>query len=153
MADIALVWDAARGEADFAIAGGDLVMDEGLQTAVIISLFTDAPADPGDEIPDGTTDPRGWWGDMPSDPAAQTGTPPDITGSKLWLLTRAVMNAGTLARAESYAKNALAWMTRDGVASRVDAAATSPQLGWLRLQIDIWQQGAKRSFDFAWQNS
>lgn len=153
MTDIALVWNADRGEADFAIANGDLVMDDGLETAVIVSLFTDATADPADDIPDGSGDPRGWWGDMPVDAAAQGGTPPDITGSKLWLLARAVLNSDTLARAESYAKAALAWMTRDGVAGSVTAVATSPRLGWLQLAIDIQQQGSNRRFTFAWQNS
>ncbi len=149
MRDIALVWNGALGEADIALAGSDLLTDDGLQTAVIVSLFTDAPADPGDAIPDGTTDRRGWWGDMPVDAAAQTGTP-DVTGSKLWLLDRAVLNAETLARAESYALAALAWMKRDGVAGNVTARATSPQRGWLELAIDIFQAGSRRQFSLAW---
>lgn len=153
MADLALVWNAALGEADLALAGTDLAMDNGLETAVIVSLFTDAPADPGDDIPDGTGDRRGWWGDMPVDAAAQNGTTPDVTGSKLWLLARAVLNPETLARAEKYAKDALAWMIRDGVAGKVTATAISPQLGWLTLAIDIYQTGGKSSFSLAWQNT
>ena len=132
------------------IPGADLLTDDGLETAVIVSLFTDAPADPGDAIPDGTTNRRGWWGDMPVDAAAQTGTP-DVTGSKLWLLDRAVLNTETLARAESYALAALAWMKRDGVAGKVTARATSPQRGWLTLAIDVFQAGGNRQFSYTWQ--
>ena len=150
MRDIALVWNGALGEADIALAGTDLLTDDGLETAVIVSLFTDAPADPGDAIPDGMTNRRGWWGDMPVDAAAQTGTP-DVTGSKLWLLDRAVLNTETLARAESYTLAALAWMKRDGVAGKVTARATVPQRGWLQLTIDIFQAGSRSRFAFAWQ--
>lgn len=149
MLDLALVWSPAIGEADLALAGTDIATDAGLQTAVIISLFTDAPADPGDRIPDGTGNPRGWWGDAP----AQGGAPTDVTGSKLWLLAGALLTPETLARAESYARAALAWMVRDGVAGSVAATATSPQLGWLQLVIDIFQAGGNASFTLARSNS
>ena len=51
-----------------------------LQTAILISLFTDAQASPDDMIQDGSGDPRGWWGDLGSSKPI---------GSKLWLLGRA----------------------------------------------------------------
>ncbi|MBW4089890.1 MAG: hypothetical protein HIU82_02105 [Proteobacteria bacterium] len=135
------------------LPGSDLLMDAGLDTAIIICLFTDAPADPGDVIPDGTTDPRGYWGDMPIDAAAQNGQPPDITGSKLWLLGRAVLNAETFARAESYAQAALAPLVTSGVVDKTVATATSPQRGWLQLVIDYWQAGSSGQFTAAWQNT
>ena len=151
MADVALIWDPALGRADMALAAGDLVMDDGLETAVIMSLFTDAPADAGDAIPDGSGDPRGWWGDMPIDAAQQGATPPDVTGSKLWLLDRAVLTSETLARAESYAEAALAWMVRDGVAQSVSATAVSPSFGKLELTVEILQASGSREFSYAWQ--
>src|SRR5690606_37822179 len=65
--------------------GGDLVFgdfgietDDGLESLVYMLLFTDRRADPGDDIPDGTDDPRGWWGE----------TFDYGFGSKLWLLQR-----------------------------------------------------------------
>ncbi len=150
MADVALIWDPALGRADMALAAGDLAMDDGLETAVVISLFTDAPADAGDAIPDGSGDPRGWWGDLPIDAGEQGATPPDVTGSKLWLLDRALLTRETLARAESYAKAALAWMVRDGVAQSVNATAVSRSLGVLELTVTIEQDGATRQFTYAW---
>jgi phage gp46-like protein len=152
--DIALVWNSAIGEADMVISGGDLQVDAGLQTAVIISLFTDAPAQPGDEIPDGSTDPRGWWGDMPIDPAQQdTSAVPDHIGSRLWLLDRALQILETLTRAVAYAKEALQWMLDDGVADGIDVTASFPQLGWIELIVTITQQGGASKFTLAWQNS
>lgn len=153
MTDLALVWNGATGDADLALLGPDFQTDDGLETAVLISLFTDAPAQPGDVIPDGTNDRRGWWGDMPVDTAAQTGTPPAVTGSRLWLLANALLTAETLRRAESYALEALAWMKRDGVAGAVTAVATSPRRGWLELQIGIAQAGGSRSFRYAWSQT
>ena len=153
MVDLVLTWNPATGDADLSIVNGDLALDQGLVTAVIVSLFTDAPADPGDDIPDGSGDPRGYWGDMPVAAASQTGAPPDVTGSKLWLLDRALVTTETLARAESYAKACLAWMIRDGVAGAVNARAISPRLGWIELFVQIVQAGGAPTFTFAWQNS
>ena len=150
MADVALIWNAAVGYADMALAGADLAMDDGLESAVIISLFTDAPAGPGDAVPDGGGDPRGWWGDMPIDAAQRGGVPPDVTGSKLWLLDRVVLTSETLARAQSYAEAALAWMVRDGVAQSVRATAASRALGVLEITVVIEQGGASRRFAYAW---
>ena len=38
-------------------------------------------AQAGDVTPDGSFDRRGWWGDMPIDPAAQDTAPPDLIGA------------------------------------------------------------------------
>ena len=153
MLDIALIWDAAAGEADMAMAGPDLQMDAGLKTAVLISLFTDRLAEVGDAIPDGSTDRRGFWGDMPIIASDQSGPPPDLTGSRLWLLDRAKQSPQTLQQAEIYAREALQWMLDDGVAGSVAATASFPRLGWIELQIDIGQQGSQQTFTVAWQNS
>ena len=44
MTDIALNWINALGGADIALEGPHLATDDGLRTAVIVSLFTDARA-------------------------------------------------------------------------------------------------------------
>ncbi|WP_428485941.1 phage GP46 family protein [Rhodopila sp.] len=158
MTDIALIWDPVNGRADFAVAGGDLVMDQGLATAVIISLFCDGLADPGDAIPDGTLDRRGWWGDTPLPNATDpTAGGIDLTGSKLWLLARALQTQETLNQAQSYAQAALAWMITDGIAGSIDATAVFPATppNALELSIDIYQTGAANPtrFAFAWSAS
>ncbi|GGJ14278.1 phage GP46 family protein [Neoroseomonas lacus] len=119
MTDIALIWNPLLARADVAVAKGDLVADAGLRTAVLISLFSDALARADDEIPDGTDDRRGWWGDMPVE-----GVAADPVGSRLWLLARAKRTEETRRRAEIYARDALAWMLTDGVAAAVDVTAS-----------------------------
>ena len=62
MSDAALVWFPFG--ADININNGDLSADNGLATAVMISLFTDARAPDLTLLPAGENDVRGWWGDI-----------------------------------------------------------------------------------------
>src|SRR5579875_2938906 len=77
--DITTFWDPQSGRGDWALAGAQLARGDDLITSVAISLFTDRIANADDPIPDGSTDPRGWWGDLDE-------TYP--IGSRLWLLDR-----------------------------------------------------------------
>lgn len=149
MTDLALVWDPINFRADLAVVNGDLVTDEGLTTAAIISLMTDRVADADAFIPDGTDDRRGWWGDLPFDENDNT-PEPDRIGSQLWLLSREKQTAETARRAEHYAREALKWMVDDDVADRVDAVASFPRLGWLELRITIWKGNASVTFSPMW---
>lgn len=113
LADLALVW--GRSSADFALIDSDLASDAGLETAVLLSLFTDRRALDDDLPPSGDpSDRRGWWAD---EFATVEG---DKIGSRLWLLDRSVRNVETARRAEEYAREALAWLIEDGVVSSVD---------------------------------
>lgn len=151
MTDIALIWDPLLARADVAVAKGDLVADAGLRTAVLISLFSDALARPDDEIPDGTDDRRGWWGDTPVE-----GETADPIGSRLWLLARAKRTEETRRRAESYARDALVWMLTDGVAAAVDVSATwaGDREDQLRLVVTIERRSggrtAREEFSVQW---
>lgn len=142
MTDIALAWDPLLARADIAVANGDLVRDDGLRTAVLISLFTDTLARPDDEIPDGTDDRRGWWGDTPVD-----GETADPIGSRLWLLARAKRTEETRRRAETYARDALAWMVTDGVAAAVAVSAVwaGDRGDQLHLTVTIERRSAGRT--------
>jgi phage gp46-like protein len=152
MTDLALFWDREAYRADLRVMGGDLAVDDGLHTAVIISLLTDRLADPDDFIPDGTTDRRGWWADLPL-PSADDLPTPDFIGSRLWLLAREKQIPETARRAEHYAREALQWMLDDDVAARIDAVATFPRLGWMQLAITIWQGSGSMTFDVMWAQS
>ena len=114
MTDAALHWDDAVYAGDVGLSGADLVREEGLRTAVIVSLFSDRRAEPGD-IPEGE-DPRGWWGDAIAEDD-------DRIGSRLWLLGRSKQTPDVPVRAEEYAREALAWFVEDGIADRVDVSA------------------------------
>jgi phage gp46-like protein len=129
MSDIGLTWNVYA--ADVTIAANDLAVDDGLETAVILSLFTDRRAEASDPLPDGHTDPRGWWGDA---------FPPvdgDRIGSRLWLLGREKEQPAVLMRAREYAVEALQWLIADKVAARVDVTTEFTRPGLLGLQVVI----------------
>lgn len=147
MTDIALTWDAADGAADFALSAGDLLSDDGLETAVLLSLFTDRRAEDGDVLPDGETDRRGWWADaFPVEDG-------DHFGSRLWQLARSKRTPETLRRAEEYAREALAWLLEDKVAGRVDVTAEALAGDILGLGVTIYRPTsdvAQYKFNYTW---
>lgn len=145
MSDIALTWDEARGHGDFTVAANDLVPEDGLRSAVIVSLYCEAPAQAGDVLPDGTVargGEGGWWGD------AVPSVPGDRFGSRLWLLRRSTRSASVLSRAQTYALEALQWLKTDQVASAVAVAASYNAKGWLVLDVTIDRPAQRSTFRF-----
>lgn len=113
MADIAVFWDVAGNRADWKVAGAGLATGNPVSTQILISIFSDRIAAPDDEIPDGTGNPRGWWGDAGE----------DVTiGSRMWLLFRAKQTRETLQRAYDYLAESLQWMIDDKVVVGFDIA-------------------------------
>lgn len=147
MTDIALFWDAKAAAADLSMLGADLQTDDGLRTAIIISLFTDRRAEPDDVLPQDGGDPRGWWGDSLAD------VPGDQMGSRLWLLAREKQLTSVVTRARQYALEALAWLIADGVASSVDVLAeiSAPGVLGIRVQVSRPAGPARQQFDFVWK--
>jgi len=111
---------------DTAISDGDFVREPGLETAVVISLFTNARADATDILPDNSNSREGWWGDRE-------------IGSKLWLLQRSKTQAEVAEQARQYAELALAWMVEDGIAKSltITVAITSYDTIWITIQIQM----------------
>lgn len=119
LADLALVWANATGDADLAMIDDDLASDRGLVTAVLLSLFIDRRAESDDVPPSGdSSDRRGWWGDQF---AAVEG---DRIGSRLWLLDRSTLTNETLLKATQYVTEALQWMIDDKVVASIPIAVT-----------------------------
>lgn len=150
MSDLALAWDAGNQGFDIAFDGG-FSLDDGLATAVILSLFSDARALEGDPLPEPSMPRRGWWSDA-WPPADATGAPAegDRHGSRLWTLWREKQVEETRRRAEDYAREALAWLTEDGVAGKVDVAASWAGPGVLALAVTITKAtGATLSYRWA----
>jgi phage gp46-like protein len=170
MADIATVWNVGQGFGDWQISpaelsvwvdqngnsirdqsgapvgvdftpGQGLVSGADLYTAALNSLFTDAAAGPDDIIPDGSTDPRGWWGD------------PDI-GSKLWLLARSKATPDIPGRAKGYSAGALQWLIDDDVVARIDIVTQWTKPNMLGAQITFYRRDGVRaalSFGRLWE--
>lgn len=146
MADIALLW-AAGGFADIATAGSDLQTDDGLETALMISLFTDRRISVDEELPAGEVGRRGWWGDI-------GGLPSDRIGSRLWLLSREKVLPEVIARANEYAREAVQWIVQDKVATRVEVVVESTRFEELDIQISVFRTGGnivKSRYSYNWQ--
>ena len=141
-ADLLMAYDAEVGAADLVLAGADLAGDDGLQAAIVISLFTDRRA-AADDLPPGETSRRGWWGD------ALEEEPGEGMGSLLWLLEREKEGPEALAKAEAYAADALAWMTADGVVTAVQVQASWFARGALALLVMLTlPDGTAREYQF-----
>lgn len=94
----------------------DVVADPGLETAVLISLFSDKRANIEDIIPDlNSDDRRGWWGDTLNN---------SLIGSKFWLLSREKTGLNLNSTVEEYTLDALKWMVSDGIAKSVTCTVT-----------------------------
>lgn len=147
MTDVALRYDADLGICDIALDGGLIATDDGLRTAVLISLFTDARARDDDPLPQPGSDRRGWWGD------AEPRVAGDETGSRLWLLEREKIVPGVLARAREYAEAALAWLIEERIASavEVEVEAIRPQTLAIGVTITRPTGPARQRFDFVWE--
>lgn len=110
-------------------SGSDILRDDGLETSVLISLFTNRRV-----LPDEAENPedlRGWWADQIS------GIEEDAIGSKLWLLDRSKTTEQTLVKARQYAFEALEWMIDDGVAANVNVEVERNQNDRLYIKVQI----------------
>lgn len=134
MSDLRAVFKDFSG--DLVVSGPNLAEDDGLETAVVLSLFTDRRAEDGDPLPGNAEDRRGWWGD--SFPSA----PGDRIGSRLWLLNREKQIPVVLTRAREYALEALQWLVDDGVARAINVTAEIVRAGVLGLGIEIVRSDA-----------
>jgi phage gp46-like protein len=147
MADIKINGSGAGGDID--LAGAILQADDGLATAVILSLFLDRRAEADDPL-DGQADRRGWWAD--AFPAVSG----DQIGSRLWLLRREKQTPEVLTRAREYAEEALRWLVDDGVAARIAVSTAIVRTGVLGIVAEIHRpDGAAQSFTFSllWENT
>jgi phage gp46-like protein len=125
--DIAIEFNGT--EFDIGISKGDLKKDEGLETAVIISLFTNQRV-AEDDLPALETRRGGWWADDITEISG------DQIGSKLWLLDATKLTETTLDFFETYANEALGWMIEDGLASAISTIAERVDND-IKLSIEI----------------
>ncbi len=145
MSDFKIVWDVANARGDWTLIAGDIATGDDLETALLLSLFTDAEAGPDDEIPDGSSDRRGWWGDDDSN----DGEGP--TGSRLWLLARRKSPTDkTLTDAYDYVVEAIQWLIDTGVVARFDVAAQWVKSDMIGIVIVAHPPGGGDPMTFSW---
>lgn len=142
MTDISLVWDTATSRGDWQYVAPSLVTGNDLISTVLISLFTDRIANPDDVIPDGSGDPRGWWGDIGDDVPI---------GSRLWLLERSKQTQEVLNNAYDYIVEALQWLVDDGVVSGFNVTTEWTRDSFLGAQVVFFQpSGPNHTMSFRW---
>lgn len=157
MSDIQTRW-VPDFDANWIPGGGDWIFDAelkdlasgyDLETAAIISLFTDRLAHEDDRLPDPQDgDRRGWWADWDSGIG--------FIGSRLWLVSREKTTEETRLRIEDYCREALAWMIEDDVADTIEVIAEYNRQQQGRIDVDIIISRARavllhRHFSWAWQ--
>jgi len=150
--DIKLIWDNDTQEADIDFIDEDLLREGGLESAVIMSLFTDRRAKEDDTLDD-KNDLRGWWADRLDVDAND-----DKIGSRIWLLERSKTTNQTIVKLKEYILEALDWMVEDGVAMKVDAEVErqgDPGNDRLAFSVTIYKIDGNNEtykFDDLWNN-
>ena len=129
--DVQLKWTDDGG--DITYSSGQPIMDGGLTTSVIISLFT---------LP-------GFWGNeiAPDD---------EEIGSTLLEALDKTLTIAVMQDTEEQARRALAWMVTQGVAESVKVESAIPRADFLALKITIQEPGAdnpvSQRFTINWTN-
>jgi phage gp46-like protein len=104
--------------------------EEGLQTAITLSLFSNARALPDDVLVD-PTDRKGWWGDTYAD------NPGDSFGSRLWQLQGQPISTELLTTMDQMIHEALQWMVDDRLISGVDVELSQVRHGVIGATIGV----------------
>lgn len=129
---------------DLVVENGDLKADNGLETAALISLFSDKRVT-FEQLPDGDTDRRGWWADLISEPLG------DEIGSRLWTLERSKVLQTAAVDMESILTEAFNWLIEDGVSSSVVVNSSLTDDNTLEGSAEIFKpNGQNIPFKFIW---
>lgn len=138
---VKLEYNANSGSFDLSVVNGSIKTSADLETAIIISLFSDARSDE----PFINKNSRGYWADILP---GETGK----TGSLWWLLQRSTITNNSINRARDWAIEALQWLLADGIAKSVDVQI-------MRVGIDSWSatvkivrpSGDSKTFSYLWK--
>lgn len=138
--DVRITQDRLTKEFDIQIQNDEFVLDAGLETPVLISLFSDTR----DELR--TDDKRGWWGAAVLEEdrlGAQF-------GSKLWLLLREKQTEETRVKIREWCNAALQWMLDEGIATKIETDSEYLDIGTVLITIKI-ERGEQDPLTFKFQ--
>jgi phage gp46-like protein len=169
MTDLALQQTPKSGLFDIVFDGVDLVTDDTLRPALILSLFTNRRADADDVVPaddptnPGGADRGGWWGDWYSPAmlaqlkaiAANDNLRPPVErmGSKLWLVGSVLGgDAERIAFAKRAVEQAVQWVIDAGIATAMNVDVALPGDGVLAIAIQAVRPSGLEihKFDYRW---
>jgi len=124
---------------DLEIFNGDLVLDRGLRTLVLVCLFSDARLPAGQTLPPGEWSRRGFW-------AEAAGT---RFGSLLWTIFRSKATLENAEKARELAVDALVPIQDQGIAETVTVSAAFDH-GVLCLEITV-ERGSATLWPQLWE--
>lgn len=126
--DIELTQDN-QGRFDIAIESGDIKSVDSLETALYVSLFTDARAtDQQVFTPEYR---RGWIGNLASPVEGRQ------LGGLMWLIDQRRLTQTTLNEVVDYARKSLQWMVDDGLCIKTAVSGSVIPTQGIRLNIGI----------------
>ncbi len=130
---------------DMVIENGDLKADPGLETAALISVFSDKRVSL-EELPRGQNSQRGWWADLISDIEG------DRIGSKLWTLeANGKVLDQTPIELQNILIDAFRWMIDDGIAASIDVLASRTDTNSVEGSVKVTRPGGDSiPFKFIW---
>lgn len=131
---------------DLVLEGQQFTEVDGLETAILVSLLTDA------RVPESVVKTpsrrRGWVGNI------QTSDTGRQLGSRLWTFEQARITQGTLNDMSVAAEEALAWMVQDFVAKSVSASAVQIDTRTVNIIILIVTiEGKEKQYSVLWRNT
>lgn len=114
--------EMSNGAFDVVIENGDFANEDGLDTNIWVSLFSDARADISQvAAPENR---RGWLGNLVSEVTGRQ------LGGYLWLAEQRRLNQNTLNEILDYIRKSLEWIITDGIALKIDVTgAIVPRTG------------------------
>lgn len=133
MADIALKWNGRIADIDFGEL--DINSDASLESAILISLFTDKRVEGK----------RGTWFDSYED---------SELGSRLWLLDREKRVSEIPPRANEYAKESLRWLIEEGIVKTIQVDSYLDGQNSLVIPISVTKPDGNKTnfkFDLVWE--
>jgi len=145
--DAVLLTEPSDDEVEFDIQigdDGDIVTADQLDTAILVSLFSDRRAE-AHQAPVPRMR-RGWVGDL-EDPSYPI-------GSWLWLLDQSRVTRTLASQGADYAEAALRWMVDDGIALAIsaDAVVDATSLG-LRVTLERPNARSETRYVSLWDNT
>lgn len=129
-----------NGSFDMVIENGDFANEPGFDTAIWVSLFTDARADSAQVvIPENR---RGWLGNTVSEVSDRQ------LGGYLWLTEQRRLNQDTLNEVIDYIRKSLNWIIEDGAAIKIDVLGDIVPRQGIEAQVKITALDAVTSDHF-----
>lgn len=118
-----------NGQFDVVLEDGDIATETGFDTAIWVSLFTDARASADQVVL--AQHRRGWPGNLVSTVDNRQ------LGGMLWLIDQRRLNQATLNEAVDYAQKALNWIVEDNVAQNIEVSGVIVPTSGIQLNVTI----------------